>query len=128
MEHPARAGRGQRRAQPLEVFLRGAKAAEEWESVAYSLAGDQPDQGVVDAARFRADLHHHRRLSSFVRMETVLWRRSDDGRGERGGTALPVRAGAEDRVGETDGARFCPGEVIAKGGAHAEQVWCARVG
>src|SRR5207249_7171266 len=39
VEHPARAGGGERRSQPLEVLLRAAKAAEEWEAVACLLDG-----------------------------------------------------------------------------------------
>src|SRR5207247_4854810 len=35
VEHPARAGGGERRSQPLEVLLRAAKAAAEWEAVAH---------------------------------------------------------------------------------------------
>ena len=91
VEHSARAGRRERRSQPLEVFLRAAKALEERESVAHSLAGDEPDQGVVDAARFRADIDDDGRLSSSIHVEAILRRRSNNGRCEGRGTALPVR-------------------------------------
>ena len=128
VEHSARSGRGERRCQPLEVLLRPAKAAEEGESVAHPLASDEPDQRVIDAARFRADLHDHGRFPSAVHVEPVLRSRSDDGRGEGRGTALPIRPGAEDGVGETHGARFRPGDVFAEGRSDAEQVRRARVG
>src|SRR5207245_4755050 len=68
----------------------------------------------------------HRRFSTLVRMESVLRRRSDDGGGESRRTALAVRAGAEDRVRETDGTRFRPGDVFTEGRSDADQVRSAR--
>src|SRR5207244_13132290 len=54
--------------------------------------------------------------------------RAGTGRGEGPATARRVRAGAEDRVGETDGARLRPGDVFAEGRPNAEEVRSARVG
>src|SRR2546428_3013749 len=91
VEQRTGAGGGEGRAEPFEVSLGPAEAAEEWEAVVHSLSGDESDQRVVDAPRLHADLHDRRGFSTLVRVKSVFRRRSDDGGGERRGTALPVR-------------------------------------
>src|SRR5207245_1743806 len=67
MKHRTGAGGGERRAEPLEVSLSPAEAAEERKAVAHSLSGDESDQRVVDTSRFHADLHDYRGFSTLVR-------------------------------------------------------------
>src|SRR2546428_11125447 len=93
VEQRTGSGGGEARAEPLEVSLGPAEAAEEWEAVVHSLSGDESDQRVVDAARFHADLHDHRGFSARVRVKSEPRCDSHDGAGEAPGPALPGRTG-----------------------------------